>query len=333
MKYTFRGIFYENPSFMKSIFLAVLTAMPSLIFAQYTYDKLQVNFLQSAEEAKKFTFENLRLYPIRAKDNFKNQFRDVGKYMALKDAMTAKKVKIAENKGGASVNELTIENISQDTIIIISGEIVKGGQQDRIIQKDMLLEPKSGKKKLPVFCVESGRWSARNANDADFSAHYSVGTMSLRKVVEKEADQQKVWSKVDEMNSKNKTLTNTKTYTAMDRSAPFSAKLKSYLGFFQTKFSADQDVIGVVVVSGDKVLGCDMFATAPLFKQNFENLLHAYATEAIINGKPVNISPDAVRGYMDKLLSNERIQETTLKANGNKFEEKGRKLRVTSFDE
>ena len=317
---------------MKSIILAVLTAMPSLIFAQYTYDKLVVNFLQTAEEAKKFTFENLRLYPILAKDNFKNQFRDVGKYMTLKDAMATRKVKIAEKKNGGSVNELTIENISQDTIIVISGEIVKGGQQDRIIQKDMLLEPKSGKKKLPVFCVESGRWSARNGNGENFNTHYTVGTMSLRKVVEKEADQQKVWSKVDEINSKNKTLTNTKTYTAMGQSAAFTSKLKLYLNFFQTKFSADLDVIGVVVVSGDKVLGCDMFATSPLFKQNFDNLLHAYATEAIVNGKPVNILPAAVRGYMDQLLSNERVQETTLKAKGNKFEEKGRKLRVTSFD-
>ncbi|HMH34974.1 MAG TPA: DUF6569 family protein [Puia sp.] len=317
---------------MKSIILAVLTAMPSLIFAQYTYDKLMVNFLRTAEEAKNFTFENLRLYPIRAKDNFKNQFKDVGKYMALKDAMAARKVKIAENKEGGSVNELTIENISQDTIIIITGEIVKGGKQDRIIEKDMLLEPKSGKKKLPVFCVESGRWTASNDNGENFTAHYSVGTMSLRKVVEREADQQKVWSKVDEINSKNKTVSNTKTYTAIDRSAAFTGKLKSYLHFFQTAFSTDQDVIGVVVVSGDKVLGCDMFATSALFKQNFDNLLHAYATEAIVNGKTVTILPAAVKAYMDQLLSNERVQESTLKAKGNKFEEKGRKLRVTSFD-
>jgi hypothetical protein len=317
---------------MKSIFLAVLAVMPSLIFAQYIYDKLQVNFLQSADEAKKYTFENLRLYPIRAKDNFKKEFRDVGNYMALKDAMISKKIKITENKEGASVNELTIENISQDTIIIITGEIIKGGKQDRIIDKDVLLKPKSGKVKIPVFCVESGRWSGRDKDAENFNAHYSVGTMSLRKVVEKDADQQKVWSKVDEINTKNKTVTDTKTYTAMNHSPEFSGKLNAYLHFFQAKFSTEQDVIGVVVVSGDKVLGCDMFATTHLFKQNFDNLLHSYATEAILNGKAVTISQDAVKGYTDKLLSNERVQESTLKAKGNKFEEKGKKLRVTSFD-
>jgi hypothetical protein len=319
-------------SFMKSILLAVLTAMPSLIFAQYTYDKLLINFLQSGDESKKYTFENLRLYPIRPKDNFKRQFAGVGNYRTLKDAMEKKKVRITENKEGASVNELTIENISADTIIIITGEIVKGGKQDRIIEKDMLLEPKSGKKKLSVFCVESGRWSAGNANAENFNVHYTVGTMSLRKVVEKEADQQKVWSKVDEINSKNKTFSRTKTYTAIDHSAAFAGKLETYLQFFKSKFATEPEVIGVVVVSGDKVLGCDMFATSYLFKQNFENLLHAYSTEAILNGNLVTISADAVKEYMDKLVSSEQAQESTLKAKGNKFETKGKKLRVTSFD-
>jgi hypothetical protein len=317
---------------MKSILLAVLTAMPTFMFAQYTYDKLLVDFLQKGEEAKKYTFENLRLYPIHAKEGFKKEFRDVGNYMSLQDAMEKKKIKVTENMEGASVNELTVENISADTIIIITGEIVKGGKQDRIIDKDMLLKPKSGKVKLPVFCVESGRWSSRNAKSEEFNVQYNVATMSLRKVVEKEADQQKVWSKVDEINSKNKTVSDTKTYTAIDRSAAFKTKLNAYLLFFKTRFSSEQDVIGVVVASGDKVFGCDMFATPQLFKQNFDNLLHAYSTEAILNGKPPTISSNAVKGYMDKLLTNEQMQESTLKEKGNKFEEKGKKLRVTSFD-
>ncbi len=307
--------------------------MPVFVFSQYTYDKLQVNFLTTEAEAKNFTYENLRLYPIRAKSDFKKQFSDVGKYVSLKEAMEKKKVRIAEKTGGASVNELSIENISGDTIIIITGEIVKGGQQDRIINKDMLLKPKSGKVKLPVFCVESGRWSYRNnAKSGNFTTHYTVGTMSLRKVVEKEKDQAKVWSKVDEINQKNNTETNTRTYTAITSSPDFNKKLNAYINYFKTKFTGDPDIIGVVVTSGDKVLGCDMFATTELFKQDFENLLHAYATEAIVNGEPVTVQYTTVKTYTDKLLSDEKTQEQTIKEKGNKFEEKGKKLKVTSFD-
>ena len=85
------------------------------------------------------------------------------------------------------MNELTIENISADTVIIVTGEIVKGGKQDRIINQDILLAPKSGKKKLTVFCVEKGRWNA-SSPAGDFKSQHSVGTMSLRKVVEKDAE-------------------------------------------------------------------------------------------------------------------------------------------------
>jgi len=282
------------------------------------------------------------LYPVYAKQTFTNEFKGVGKYMTLQEAITKNKVKITENSSSGEVNTLRIENISTDTIIVITGDVVKGGKQDRIVNKDLLLKPKSGKKDLPVFCVESGRWSgggnqmsSRNytaAAPAEFKGHYNKGSMGLRKVVEKQKDQGKVWEKVDEINNSNKTATSTKTYTALTNSADFTKKLDKYIGFYKSKFANDPAVIGVVVVTGNKVLGCDMFATHDLFIQQYESLLHSYATEAILNGKPVTASPAIVKTYMDKLLNDENIQLQTLKEKGNSFTEKGKKLRVSSFD-
>lgn len=324
---------YSKPLCMKTLILAVLAALPGIAWSQYTYDKLQVNFLTTDTEAKAYTYGNLRLYPIRAKDEFKKTFRDLGKYIPLQEALEKKKVKISEKGDGGSVNTLTIENLSADTIIVITGEVIKGGKQDRIINKDMVLAPKSGKKDLPVFCVESGRWSYRNTTPArDFSAHEKIGAMGLRKVVEKEQQQDRVWTKVEEINTANKTQTSTKTYTAITSSVDFNKKTAAYVQFFRNKLAAEQDLIGVIVVSGDKVLGCDMFATNDLFKKNIDNLLHSYAAEAILNGKPVSITSAKVKTYMDGLLKNEQVQVTTLKEKGNSFIEKGKKLRVSSFD-
>lgn len=318
---------------MKKILLAVLTALPALVWSQYTYNQLDVNFLSTPAEAQAFTYQNLRLYPIRAKETFRQSFKDVGNYLTLEEALAKKKVKISEKGDGGTVNTLSIENVSTDTIIIITGEVVKGGKQDRIINQDMLLQPKSGKKDLPVFCVESGRWSYRNATPSqDFNGHSKVGSMGLRKVVEKEKDQSKVWSKVDQINTDNKTQTASKTYTALTNSADYSKKAAAYVAFFSQKFAAEKDMIGVVVVSGDKVLGCDMFATNALFKKNFNNLLYSYITEAIVQGKPVNITSAKVKTYMDKLLNSEKEQTATLREKGNSFTEKGKKLRVSSFE-
>jgi hypothetical protein len=214
----------------------------------------------------------------------------------------------------------------------MSGEVITGGKQNRIIGKDLILLPHSGKIDLSVFCVEAGRWENVSTGSNNFNAYYNVGIMSLRKTVEKTADQSAVWSKVDSINLKNKTGSRTKTYTAINQSNEFNGKLKAYTDFFRGKFSGENNVIGVVVVSGNKVLGCDMFATADLFKKNFENLLASYATEAIISGSAVSINSASVKAYMDRLLSNEAEQAKTIKEKGKAFINNGKKMRVSSYD-
>ena len=91
-------------------------------------------------------------------------------------------------------------------------------------------------------------------------------------------------------------------------------------------------MIGVIVVSGNKVLGCDLFATPALFQSQFPSLLHSYATEAIVSGAKVTASPAVVKGYVDGLLKDEASQTKMLKEKGSSFNDKGRKLRVSSFD-
>lgn len=328
---------------MKKILLVSLLTLPLFGLSQYTYDHLRIRFLLTDSASKHTTYENLRLYPIYAKESFSREFQTIGKYMTLQEAIEKKKVRITEKNNGGTVGSLNIENTSNDTIIVITGDVVKGGQQDRIINKDLVLAPESGKKDLDVYCVESGRWSAASSGrvssqnlslsaPAEFNTHHNKGSMSLRKVVEKEKDQSKVWSKVEEINNLNKTTTSTKTYTAITNSQEYNKKLVKYLAFFKNKFISEPAVIGVVVVTGNKVLGCDMFATHDLFAKQFESLLHSYATEAILNGKPVSISPTVVKVYMDNLLADEKVQEKTLKEKGNSFVEKGKKLRVSSFD-
>jgi hypothetical protein len=326
---------------MKIFLLLLFISCSVFCRAQYTYKNLSVNFLETPAESASYTFENLRLYPVYAKKSFTSQFNTVGKYMSLKDALQKGKVKVTEKGNEGTVNSVIIENTSKDTIIILPGDIIKGGKQDRIIQKDMLLKPNSGKKSLPVFCVESGRWQSDRQNTSDrssgtaripeFKEYKNKGSMSLRKVVEKEEDQAKVWDKVASINKTNKTETATKTYTAITNSADYNKQLDRYLKFFSSKFK-QPDIIGVIIVSGDKVLGCDLFATHDLFALQFESLLHSYITEAILSGKPVNVKINTVKQYANKLMGDEQTQAAMVKEKGSSFTTGNKKLRVSSFD-
>ena len=347
---------------MRTLILSALL-FPLISFSQY---RLGENFLSynknaNTTELKRFTYENLRLYPIVASDSFKMVFKDLPRFTPLKKALEQKKVIITEKANGGEVNALTIENKSKDTIIVNCGEVIKGGQQDRVINTDMVLYPNSGKKNLSVFCVEAGRWSPRNESarninssssarptrlsqtrivaDAEmkstapsFDSYSNFGSMDLRKVVSKDRNQSKVWNKVAEINIKNKTASATSTYTALDQSSEYNHKMNKYISFFRPLFKEQKDVVGVVVASGNRIIGTDIFATSGLFMQNFDALLHSYATDAILNGAPVSITQATVDTYINELLSNETKQELTIKAKGSKFVHKGKKLRISSFE-
>jgi hypothetical protein len=320
---------------MKTItFFAVL--FPLCIFGQYN---LKPGFLEykknsTPAELNALTYENLRLYPIIAKDSFRLAFKNLNRFTTLKQALQQKKVVITEKDKGGTVGSLFIENVSKDTIILNSGEVIKGGQQDRVINTDMVLLPRSGKKDLSVFCVEQGRWSANRTHvrgNASFDGYYNHSAVSLRKVVEKEKDQSKVWSKVSEINQQNKTSNSTGTYTALDNSAGYKSQLDKYISFFKSKIN-HKDIVGVIVVTGDKVIAADIYATNDLFMQNFDGLIYSYATEAIVSGKPVTVKQATVDKYVNELLGDEKKQEEVLKRKGSKFESEGKKIKISSFD-
>ena len=66
--------------------------------------------------------------------------------------------------------------------------------------------------------------------------------------------------------------------------------------------------------------------------QALKKEVNSYATEAILSGKPVTATPAIVKAYVNPLLTNETSQQATLKQKGNSFVDKGKKLRVSSFD-
>lgn len=64
------------------------------------------------------------------------------------------------------VNQLDVENRGDEDVFIQAGDIVKGGQQDRVLTVSLLLSAGMGRMPIGAFCVEQGRWSARGSEDA-----------------------------------------------------------------------------------------------------------------------------------------------------------------------
>jgi len=109
------------------------------------------------------THENLTIYLIHGNETIKPHF------LSLQEALERELAVVHETD---QVGQLAIENRSTtEDLFIQSGDIVKGGQQDRVLQYDMMIPPGSGKVPLASFCVEQGRWSPRGKeNSRKFTA-------------------------------------------------------------------------------------------------------------------------------------------------------------------
>src|SRR5208282_378948 len=84
----------------------------------------------------------------------------------------------AVQEQSAEVNRLVLINNSNRPLLLLAGEIVTGGKQDRAIGKDRIVPAESDPVDLSVFCVEPGRWVASSDHFATSGATYASGSGS-----------------------------------------------------------------------------------------------------------------------------------------------------------
>lgn len=277
----------------------------------------------------KFTFGNLRIYMLQANNVYLNNNRSLGNYTSLKEALASNKILVTE-MGGGNVNNLEIENVSNDTIMILAGEVVAGGKQDRVMGQDVLLKPHSGKVQVSVFCVEHGRWTP-NGTGYQFTGYSGVTTGSVRKQAVVGKDQHAVWDKVADVTQKSKSETSTGTYSAIQNSDQLKIELPKYIQYLEPLMLSDSSYIGFVAVTGDTIISCDLFATNNLFRKQATQLLKSSAIEAITSGAAVSIAASKVMAFISEFLSNESEQETKVNENGTLLNNGGKKVHMNYY--
>lgn len=252
-----------------------------------------------------FTQGNLTVFLIHGKDKIKGQT-----FITLQEALVQKKVIVRETR---EVNELSIQNISNEEVYVQSGDIVKGGQQDRMMAVDLILPPRSGRIPISAFCVENGRWSKRGTEEVTvFNSSANVIAGRELKLAAKNAESQgEVWRQVAVAQDKLSANTGGRVNGA---SSPTSLQLA--LENKQVQASADSyvkalggivagkpDVIGYVFAINGKINSADVYASSVLFKKLWPKLLQASAIEAVAElrrGEKFAAPPtDDVKGFLD----------------------------------
>ncbi|MEL6134278.1 MAG: DUF6569 family protein, partial [Bacteroidota bacterium] len=305
--------------------ILLYTCLSSPLLGQFTYDYLTVDYTSAV------TYKNLQVIPIRAKATFSQSTADQATrssldYTALRDAMDRNLLLIRDRAG---VNQLVIDNLSDEPVILLSGEILRGGKQDRVIAKDIVLLPNSTRNRVSVFCVEEKRWSSPKQ-----WTYYHEGSMHLRRVVDQSQNQRQVWKEVAYELKQDNVPSKTRAYTSHSKNPQYAALEREYLQtFVLNAFPDPGNIVGVIGVSGSVVIGCDVFISEDLFQNEFAGLIFSYIDEAITYGLPVDITRGALVQYSDKLFSNERMQRSFIQQYGKSFTHNGQIIHITTFND
>ncbi|HXZ31523.1 MAG TPA: DUF6569 family protein [Terriglobales bacterium] len=196
---------------------------------------------------------------------------------------------------GPQVNQLVLVNNSKRPLILLAGEIVTGGKQDRVIGKDRLVPAESDPIDLGVFCVEPGRWTGPKMSFDSLGSPMAAPGVRAKAMVDE--DQGKVWSEVRDSQARvaaqltvpmaaavggttsyAKVMQNEEVQKKVDSvAAPIRHDYQSLIGQLR-----DRHAVGVVVAVNGEIIWADIFASTNLLEKYWPKLVRSYAAEAFV---------------------------------------------------
>ncbi|MCI0380417.1 MAG: hypothetical protein L0215_22765 [Gemmataceae bacterium] len=224
----------------------------------------------------------------------------------------------AINKGLAIVHEtrtntLQVENRSNQELFLQSGDIIKGGTQDRTIPHDILISSNSGRTPVNIFCVEEGRSGPRGAEPAShFSgAKDALPSKDLRMAALHGHNQMEVWNAIRRTQSN---LTQNLGAPVNGPASPTSLQLTLESPSVQKSVQAPVDALAGVLDDTNDVIGCavaingkvhciDIYASSELFRAAWPRLLRGAAI-ASLTERAQQDAPAATGESIERLLTN-----------------------------
>jgi hypothetical protein len=255
-----------------------------------------------------YSHKNLTIFLIHGKDETSKT-----NILTLQEAMERKILRVYET---SDVNELAVENVSKYfDVFIQSGDIVKGGKQDRILAVSIIIAARSGRITIEAFCVESGRWQKRGNEDAGqfSSSNDRIVSKELKLAANGDRSQQEVWAKVSEAQDKLSKNLGGAVASANSRSSlqlslensKVTATADEYVRKLSNLIDGRSDVIGYAFAVNGKINSADVYVSNALFKKLWPRMLKAAAIEAVSekDGRSATLpaaKPSEVQAFMSE---------------------------------
>ena len=272
--------------------------------------------------AEPVTYETLTVFPVlSSQEAYTADFETLDAALASGEAIVAEQgdyMRRSRNgfetapliSSGPQVNQLVLVNRGKRPLLLLAGEVVSGGKQDRIIGKDRIIPVGAKPLPLDVFCVEHSRWTSGGDT---FAAAKTMVHPTVREQAAVDQDQSKVWAAVrgdtaaaraqssmssnleatapqissQQLSHVMASAAPTEGYRNIYQSAAVGPSVENFALEVERRFNRatsglkGEHVVGVIVAFGGEVAWSDIFASSQLFDAYWSKLLRSYAVEAL----------------------------------------------------
>src|SRR5579863_5630809 len=246
---------------------------------------------------------------------------------------------------GAQVNRLVLVNNAKRPLLLLAGEIVSGGKQDRVIGKDRVVPAESDPIDLSVFCVEHGRWVATTDHFGASEALYGKavgGTAagapppmalmvqpSVRAKAMADKNQQEVWDEVSKQKealvsrvapatpSAAAAIGGVTSYAKVNENQEVRNYVDSVAKPIEQNYQSlihqlrDRNAVGVIVAVNGRIIWADIFASSDLLSKYWPKLVRSYAAEAVVTrAKEMGATPKQAEAFLADMEGRKEMIES-----------------------
>ena len=245
-------------------------------------------FLNRIQVGRPVHVENLTVIPLLKGADWRSE---ASSYLTLDEGLASGLVKLREVGLDGIVSVIELENLSSRPVLILDGEELTGAKQNRV-PNSTILAPAKSTIRVPVSCVEAGRWSYRSEElKPSGRAHFCSGRAAkLASVAESRklggqayADQRRVWDDIDLL---------AESLLASSPTASMSEifdQRQDALDRYNKEITSTPDQVGAVFAIGGRIEGVEIFDRSQTFDSMLDKLVESYAVGALVNKQKLGI--------------------------------------------
>jgi len=236
-----------------------------------------ISALDSLELGTPVAAGNLTMYPLLTLTE------SAPGYLTLDEALAAGLASVTEVSEAGSVPELLVKNLAKRPVLILDGEELVGAKQNRIVNLTILVAAEQTLR-IPVSCVEAGRWARRSREFMPAGrAHFATGrarkleqvSLSMRDSGSRRADQGAVWNEIGAKAHRMGAESPTSAAAAMYESH------RSKLDEFLERLEALPRQAGALFTINGVVAGIDVFDSPATWRKSMRKLVESYGLDAL----------------------------------------------------